>query len=73
MVSIGLECRVGGCIERVFYMNTESGILFKVGVGKQGCPSALGITSFQFVDIAFSHCRHAHARIEQEEMIISIV
>ncbi len=54
-------------------MDPLTRIAHEVGIGEQRRPLAMWITRFQTVDILLSHSGFSFARIEQEQMIESII
>ena len=71
--AVGLERIIGGRIERILQMDALTRITHEVGIGEQRRPLAMWITRFQTVDILLSHSGFSFARIEQEQMIESII
>ena len=70
---VGLEGGIGGCIERVFQMDSRHGVLAEIGIGEHTCPLALRPAFLQLPHIAVGDSRLSLARIEQEEMIKGVV
>ena len=53
--AVCLEGFVGGCIEGVFHVGAEAGVLYEVWVGEQGGPLAFGVIGFQFAEPNVGH------------------
>ena len=70
---VGFEGGVGGGVERVFEMGALAGVGFKVGVGEDGGPLALGIVLAHQIEIVARRLAAVAAHIEQEEVVIDLV